>query len=120
MLVNDPAAAHFEIDPSGPISSPSSGATRRARTATRCARSCIGCAGRGRAAGSSSSPSTPAAAGCSGDCPSAAASRWNCSVNQTFDNPADAEWHVFKVRWQAITGRAIADDTGELEDTGGN
>ena len=29
--------------------------------------------------------------------------------NQVFESVNDAEWHVFKLRWQALTGQTIQD-----------
>ncbi len=31
-------------------------------------------------------------------------------TNQTFDKLEDAEWHVFKLRWKAITGQDLPID----------
>ncbi len=33
----------------------------------------------------------------------------------TFRSLAEAEWHVFKIRWQAITGVAIEDGNGKRQ-----
>ena len=29
--------------------------------------------------------------------------------NRTYDSPAAAEWDIFKLRWEALTGQAIGD-----------
>jgi hypothetical protein len=120
MLVNDPAAAHFEIDPErtdlvaefrrnpkGPHSDTLRKVLHRMRWSGEGGRFVLVTIDPGRR-------------WVLGRLPERRGQPVELFRNQTFDNPADAEWHVFKVRWQAITGRAIADDTGELEDTGGN
>ncbi|MGE0717444.1 MAG: hypothetical protein AB7P02_18500 [Alphaproteobacteria bacterium] len=107
MLVNDPAAAHYEVDPDrtdlveefrrnpkGPHSDELRKVLHRMRWSGVGGRFVLVVVDPGRRWALGRLPERRGAA-------------VEVFRNQVFDDVRDAEWHVFKVRWQALTGRTI-------------
>ena len=109
MLVNDPNAAHYEVDPSrtdlveefrrnpkGPHSDELRKVLHRMRWS--------GVAGRYVLI-----TLEPGKRWMLGKLPGKRGEPIETFRNQVYESPADAEWNVFKIRWQALTGQEIQD-----------
>ncbi|MCC7273836.1 MAG: hypothetical protein IT561_14295 [Alphaproteobacteria bacterium] len=109
MLVNDPASAHYEIDPDrvdlvaefrrnpkGPHSDGLRKVLHRMRWSGAGGRYVLVVLDPGRR-------------WALGRLPERRGAPVELFRNQVFDDVGTAEWHVFKLRWQALTGRTIED-----------
>ena len=107
MLVNDPATAHFEIDPDRTDlveefrqnpKGPHSDALRKVLHRMRWS----GVGGRFVLV-----VLEPGRRWCLGLLPDKRGAPIELFRNRVFDDPKQAEWEVFKTRWQALTGRVL-------------
>ena len=108
MLINDPGAAHYEVDPDrldlveefrrspkGPYSDELQKVLHRMRWS--------GVAGRYVLI-----TLEPGQRWMLGKLPGTRGTKIETYPNQVFTSLADAEWAVFRIRWQVLTGRELA------------